>query len=98
MTRVETEGSYWLIDEDGDRYCRLPKQEGPRLPGWWDDPTGTSLEDLKWHDMVAWWVQTTPFMFRDSNGDTTMYPPESYPVLIIKTANGHITAPMAVLP
>lgn len=53
MTRVETRGSFWLLDDDNGRYCRMPKREQPREHGW-GGPEAGPLEDLKWHPMTGW--------------------------------------------
>lgn len=96
MIRVETEGSFWLIDTDLERYCRMPKHEGPRPEDWFDD-RGTAIEDLAWHAMLDWHLATTPVLFRMKDGSTAMYRPESYPLLVIRHADGFVTAPRAVI-
>lgn len=55
MTRVETNGSMWLIDEDAKRYCRFPKEEKPRENGWGGADQGP-LQDAVWHDFDSWWI------------------------------------------
>lgn len=60
MNRVESEGSLWLLDDEQGRYCRMPKQEGPR---WsppekdWGGETAGPLQDLKWHPMSGWEIR-----------------------------------------
>jgi hypothetical protein len=52
---IESKGSVWLIDEVNQQYMRMPKTEGPRAPGPWEEPEpGTALYDLEWHPMVEW--------------------------------------------
>ncbi len=60
MTRVETMGSIWMLDDDNQRYARMPKTEGPR---WspegedWGGPGAGALEDLTWHEMTGWRIK-----------------------------------------
>lgn len=54
MTRVETQGSWWLLDDT--RYMRMPKQEKPRENGWGGPNTG-ALQDFIWHPMDSWLIE-----------------------------------------
>jgi hypothetical protein len=53
MIRVETDGSYWEIDEALSRYRRWPKHEGPRPNDWGKHG---KLQDLVWHDCDEWYT------------------------------------------
>lgn len=57
-TRITTDGSVWLIDEDAGRYCRMPKREGPRWSpdgeDWGGPKASPGLQDLVWHDCLHW--------------------------------------------
>lgn len=55
MTRVESMGSMWQIDEDLKRYCRFPKQELPREHPFWGGPDAGFLQDAVWHDFEGEW-------------------------------------------
>jgi hypothetical protein len=73
VIRVETRGSFWLIDQDLHRYLRMPKHEVPRDPEWslgW-------LKDLKWHDFENWWITTESFEATDEHGTLYLYGPET---------------------
>lgn len=57
VTRVETKGSIWVIDNDLRRYCRFPKHEGPRERSEWGGPEAGALQDAVWHNFEGdWWV------------------------------------------
>lgn len=83
ISRVETLGSVWLLDDDNHRYCRMPRQEGPREDGDWPDPTGGPLEDLTWHAMTSWRISLTgvPLMV---NGVPSIHRGSSMPLLVIE--------------
>ena len=55
VVRVETLGSIFVIDEDLERYCRFPLQEGPRERPEWGGPDAGDLQDLVWHDYAGGW-------------------------------------------
>lgn len=48
--RVETEASIWLVT--ADRYCRLPRLEGPRERA---ESLDGALDDAVWHPHVGVW-------------------------------------------
>lgn len=55
--QVESYGSVWLFDETEMHYCRVPKSEGPRLPGpngedWGGPGAQPGMQDLVWHPYV----------------------------------------------
>lgn len=52
--KVESNGSFWWIDEGAMEYLRLPKVEAPRAEGW--APVGTTLEDGRWISFTSWEV------------------------------------------
>lgn len=55
VTRVETLGSLWMIDNDLRRYCRFPKHEAPRERPEWSDERAGRLRDSVWHDFAGSW-------------------------------------------
>lgn len=55
ITRVESHGSMWMIDNDLRRYCRFPKHEGPREKPEWSDERAGKLQDAVWHDFHGDW-------------------------------------------
>lgn len=62
-TRVTTDGSVWVLDDDQNRYARMPRHEGPRKspPGEdWGGSEAGPLEDLQWHDMASWEIREVP--------------------------------------
>lgn len=57
ITRIESKGSVWMIDNDLRRYCRFPKHEGPRERPEWSDERAGVLQDAIWHDFEGdWWI------------------------------------------
>lgn len=95
ISRVETQGSYWFLDEVRRVYMRVPKREGPRERGPWREPVpGDSLHDLEWHEFISWEVRTEPFVFR-LNGRLRHYEPDAFPVLVIVRTVGASCAPRA---
>lgn len=58
VTRVESDGSIWLLDDDRAVYLRMPKTEKPRDPGPngddWGGPGAGVLQDLRWLPMLSW--------------------------------------------
>lgn len=89
VTRVESKGSIWLLDDDRMVYLRMPKTEKPRESPPGDDWGGAGagpLQDLKWHPMVRW------------NIDPPFEPYWSHPVLRIYVTDDdsdRISAPRA---
>jgi hypothetical protein len=55
IIRVETLGSWWLIDEVNLRYCRFPKTEGGRERPEWGDERAGMLQDAIWHEFTGRW-------------------------------------------
>lgn len=93
MIRVETEGSFWTIDEERMVYMRMPKEEAPR------DNSGRAeqLEDLRWHPFTSWRIRTErdldcPLLSEDQRR-------LRFPELVILTpvGTGQIFAPKARL-
>jgi len=58
--RVETKGSWWLIDDAGCRYCRFPKTEAGRERPEWGDETAGALRDAVWHSFTGRWCYSVP--------------------------------------
>ena len=56
MTRIETTGSIWLIDDDRHVYYRFPREERPRERPEWGGPDAGALQDAVPHDFVEWWI------------------------------------------
>lgn len=52
--RIETEGSYWFLDEITQEYMRTPKFEAPRENPEWGNADAGVLEDAVWHPYVRW--------------------------------------------
>lgn len=57
--QVETFGSIVMLDESEMMYLRVPKTEGPRLPGphgedWGGPNASPGLRDLVWHPYLSW--------------------------------------------
>lgn len=61
--KVESAGSFWLIDEENCRYLRMPKHEGPRENGWGAADQG-ALADLTWHPFIDWRKSDDPVFGR----------------------------------
>lgn len=99
LTRVETQGSIWLLDDDQHRYLRMPKTEEPREAGWWDDPAGSALEDLTWHPMNSWRISEAPVVLRDPSGVARQHRPSDCPLLVIETGldGANVYAPKAAV-
>lgn len=102
MNRVETKGSVWMLDDDAGRYCRLPKQEGPRLspPGEdWGGPDAGALQDVVWHPLQWWAVAedvAAAATVLGSEPFARRLDVDSYPWLIISSARDDIVlAPSA---
>lgn len=55
IIRIETEGSWWLIDEANLRYCRFPKTEGGREHPEWGNEDAGRLQDAVWHAFTGRW-------------------------------------------
>lgn len=58
LVRVESDGSFWEIDEDLMRYRRWPKAEKPREDPDWGNENAGALQDLVWHDYVSWRIRS----------------------------------------
>lgn len=107
--RVVTDGSVWLIDEDGARYCRMPLTEKPRDPGPdgqdWGGPGAGPLEDLRWHSMTGWYLmpETRPQLDFTSDGGPVVLRVETGRQRLVIThdpdGDGHdcVTAPGAIV-
>lgn len=97
MIKIESRGSFWLIDEEAKKYLRMPKTESPREPGWWIDPQpGDMLYDLEWHEYDRWEMVTDPEFTIWSDYRLCTVAKEDLPRLFIYTADGSwLTAPNA---
>lgn len=101
MIRIETEGSFWFIDDE--YYMRVPKYEGPREPGWWDDPEpGNPLRDLEHHHCEGWHIIPTRDHLRGSDypeqvvRQARQYHYTAFPLLVIQVGSGIVvSAPQA---
>lgn len=52
VIRIESSGSFWMIDEDRMVYMRMPKTEGPRDKMLFEGSPW--LDDLVWHPFTSW--------------------------------------------
>lgn len=97
MIKIESKGSFWLIDEEAKKFVRMPKTEQQREPGWWREPEpGDLLYDLEWHDYHRWEMVTDP-EFTIWDGERLCFvTKEDLPRLFIYTEDGRwVTAPNA---
>lgn len=60
MTRIETLGSIFEIDELDRRYRRFPKHEAPRERPEWSDERAGRLQDGIWHPYLSWEIRVVP--------------------------------------
>jgi hypothetical protein len=64
ITRIESDGSFWMIDNDLRRYCRFPKNEMPRENPDWGSAEAGLLQDAVWHDFAGdWRIEPTGRLF-----------------------------------
>ena len=63
MTRIESVGSIWLLDEEQSRYMRMPKREEPR-PNGWGGPDQEQLQDLVWLPFIGWRIDPERLQLR----------------------------------
>lgn len=63
-TKVETQGSYWWLDDNAGEYLRLPKNEQPRERADWSDERAGLLQDGVWHPMEQWWIDENRMALR----------------------------------
>lgn len=57
IIRIESEGSFWFIDEVLMRYQRMPKYEAPRENPEWGGPEAGVLQDAVWLPYHSWRYQ-----------------------------------------
>lgn len=103
MIRIETEGSFWFINERESYYVRAPKGEGPREPGDWDDPEpGNPLRDLEHHHCEGWHVIPTRDHLKGNEypeqvtRQARQYHRDSFPLLVLEVGTGVVvSAPQA---
>lgn len=88
FTRVESKGSFWLLDDGLNQYCRMPKWEQPRE--FFND---AALRDFVWLPMEGWHI-TTERVFARWHEFYVYYDP---PTLVIKLEHSNIYAPQASL-
>ena len=109
MRVVESQGSYWYLNEDEGWYIRTPKAEGPRESGEWREPEpGDPLYDLERHPMIEAIILETlthalalphddDFLSR-CKARAVRYDPEWFPLLcILVSEDGRlVSAPKAM--
>lgn len=91
MRRVETKGSFWIFDDDTNRYLRMPKEEKPRAAEW----SVGALKDLEWHPMIGWKLLTR---LDDLDIEAPRLSPKGLPWLRIELGEDDwVSAPKAVV-
>lgn len=106
VIRIETDGSYWFVDERDQSYVRTPKGEREREPGNWEEPEpGNPLHDLERHYLEAWCIVPTwedthtgeyPYW---ASHRARRYSPNAFPILVMHVGSGVVvSAPGAIEP
>ncbi len=97
--KIESEGSYWWIDERSKEYMRLPKEEKPRERPEWGDERAGALQDAIWHPYEEWKLDPRPsvrdyLIFIELGEWPEHYDSDEYD-LRIYTSDGCTVAPLA---
>lgn len=99
MIRIESEGSFWFINERESYYIRVPKREGPRKPGTWEEPEpGNPLRDLEQHYMEDWRIIPTREDTKNSDQpewacrQARQYHRDFFPILVIAIGSGIVVS------
>jgi hypothetical protein len=95
LTRVQSRGSLWVLDEDLLRYCRFPLNEAPRERPEWGSADAGALQDAVWHPYVSWRLSDHPVSIGGR-----YHAPDAMPLLVIDLGDddgNRVAAPNARL-